>query len=450
MFCTKCGTPLQEGAKFCVACGTAVAAVSAPPAQMTQIPGDGVTAAPSAAAEAQQQAPVKPEYSAPLQQAYQLLMRLTALGTRKLGIVSIAGIVLFSLGTLCYSWWIPFGFIGRPVILILAFLMSGFALAHGFLVMRQGKMQNSAVFRGTGIAGMALSPVMMVMLANAHKYYGVLGFGRAIVLMYALALSIAAVMQVQAWKPAKTASGTWRKVLLLNILGLNFVSRFITGHILTGIYVLLHEITAVAAYIYFGFGIGCIPFMGFWAVYIVDLVTICAKKWKTDEGVYLIPDKTVSRPQTAIAGSIAAAAIIIVLAAGGRGASARQTAQMAQSVPDVPQVVWDTQWEGYKDFESYQLAADGEVIIPEWIWQLIMSASELSSSSWEIQLVLSLLGEGGKLEVISGDELTEKYRVDPALRAANKFLVRKPENEEAKYIQAYNTGSKWVVTGDGV
>jgi tetratricopeptide (TPR) repeat protein len=52
MFCTKCGTPLQEGAKFCVACGTAVAAVSAP---QTPIP---ESAAP-------QQEPVQAVYQAP-------------------------------------------------------------------------------------------------------------------------------------------------------------------------------------------------------------------------------------------------------------------------------------------------------------------------------------------------------------------------------------------------
>jgi hypothetical protein len=208
-----------------------------------------------------------------------------------------------------------------------------------------------------------------------------------------------------------------------------------TGHILTGILVLLLEIVLFALW-WFTFNlIWIVPFMGFCAVYVVDLVTICRRKWKTKSGVFLAPDKALSVPKAVIAG-IAAALVLIVI-------PVARLANTGRSVFPAPRVVWDTQWEGYRDFESYQQAAYGEAAIPEWIYELLANVSELAASSWEVQLVLSLLGE--KVEILSGDELTEKYRVDPALRAANKFLVRKPGNGETHEIQAYNTGSNWVV-----
>ena len=72
-------------------------------------------------------------------------------------------------------------------------------------------------------------------------------------------------------------------VLVLNILGLNSISRFITGHIGTGIIVLLIDVFAIIFILYpVGWvllGIGGI-------IYIVDLITVCTGNWKCD-GQYL-------------------------------------------------------------------------------------------------------------------------------------------------------------------
>ena len=71
-------------------------------------------------------------------------------------------------------------------------------------------------------------------------------------------------------------------VLILNIFGLNWISRFITGHIGTGILVLLIDIFSVVFFNGFGwilFIIGCI-------IWVVDLVTVCTNKWECN-GEYL-------------------------------------------------------------------------------------------------------------------------------------------------------------------
>jgi hypothetical protein len=86
--------------------------------------------------------------------------------------------------------------------------------------------------------------------------------------------------------PQSATRDQWIAVLVLNILGLNWVSRFITGHVGTGILVLVLYIVAVAtAYIGFGLILG----IGLLVIWILDLVTIGTKKWKTKDGVYLMP-----------------------------------------------------------------------------------------------------------------------------------------------------------------
>lgn len=73
-------------------------------------------------------------------------------------------------------------------------------------------------------------------------------------------------------------------VFVLNLFGLNWISRFITGHIGTGILVLLLDIVswATTAFIigYVGLGIGGI-------IWLVDLITVCTNKWITRDGKYV-------------------------------------------------------------------------------------------------------------------------------------------------------------------
>jgi serine/threonine protein kinase len=82
------------------------------------------------------------------------------------------------------------------------------------------------------------------------------------------------------------SSGKWTAVLVLNIIGLNWVSRFITGHTFTGIMVLLLNIITIATFSIAIGWIGCVVGIVIW---IVDLVTIGSKKWRTSDGIYLSP-----------------------------------------------------------------------------------------------------------------------------------------------------------------
>jgi serine/threonine-protein kinase len=83
----------------------------------------------------------------------------------------------------------------------------------------------------------------------------------------------------------KAASGGKKTaVFVLNLIGLNWISRFITGHIGTGILVLLLDIISwatVAIIIgWVGILIGCI-------IWVVDIITVCTNKWRTGDGIYL-------------------------------------------------------------------------------------------------------------------------------------------------------------------
>ena len=72
-------------------------------------------------------------------------------------------------------------------------------------------------------------------------------------------------------------------VLILNIFGLNCISRFITGHIGTGILVLLIDVFSIVLISNF---VGWILIGVSVIIWIVDLVTVCTNKW-THNGVYL-------------------------------------------------------------------------------------------------------------------------------------------------------------------
>jgi serine/threonine-protein kinase len=82
------------------------------------------------------------------------------------------------------------------------------------------------------------------------------------------------------------SSGKWVAVLVLNIIGLNWISRFITGHVFTGIMVLLLDIITIATLPIDIGGIGLIIGLVIW---IMDLVKIGTKKWQTSDGIYLSP-----------------------------------------------------------------------------------------------------------------------------------------------------------------
>jgi pSer/pThr/pTyr-binding forkhead associated (FHA) protein len=82
------------------------------------------------------------------------------------------------------------------------------------------------------------------------------------------------------------SSGKWTAVLVLNIIGLNWISRFITGHIFTGIMVLLLDIMTIVT---LPVGIGGIGLIVGIVIWIADLVKIGTKKWRTSDGIYLSP-----------------------------------------------------------------------------------------------------------------------------------------------------------------
>jgi hypothetical protein len=84
---------------------------------------------------------------------------------------------------------------------------------------------------------------------------------------------------IQPQPPVRTG-GLWTAVLVLNILGLNWISRFITGHVGTGILVLLLDIIS------FVFPVLLVAGLVIW---IIDLVKIGTKKWQMSDGTYLSP-----------------------------------------------------------------------------------------------------------------------------------------------------------------
>jgi pSer/pThr/pTyr-binding forkhead associated (FHA) protein len=81
-----------------------------------------------------------------------------------------------------------------------------------------------------------------------------------------------------------TSGGNKTAVFVLNLIGLNWISRFITGHIGTGILILLLDIISVATV---AFLIGWIGIIIGGIIWIVDLVTVCTNKWRTGDGKYL-------------------------------------------------------------------------------------------------------------------------------------------------------------------
>jgi hypothetical protein len=85
---------------------------------------------------------------------------------------------------------------------------------------------------------------------------------------------------------ASPTSSLWTTVLVLNILGLNFVSRFLTGHILTGVLILVLDI---ATWCTFAFGIGWALLVAGLVIWVLDLIKIATKKWQTADGTYLVP-----------------------------------------------------------------------------------------------------------------------------------------------------------------
>jgi serine/threonine protein kinase/TM2 domain-containing membrane protein YozV len=80
------------------------------------------------------------------------------------------------------------------------------------------------------------------------------------------------------------SSGKWVAVLVLNIIGLNWISRFITGHVFTGIMILLLNIISVFI---MTTDIGWVGLIASLVIWIIDLVKIVTKKWKTSDGIYL-------------------------------------------------------------------------------------------------------------------------------------------------------------------
>jgi hypothetical protein len=115
--------------------------------------------------------------------------------------------------------------------------------------------------------------------------------------------------------PGVRTGGLWAAVLVCNILGLNWISRFITGHVGTGILVLLLHFAAIVVF-YTGLGVAAgIASLGLWMIFlldaaaiatlavgigiilgivyfiiwIVDLVKIGTKKWQMADGTYLAP-----------------------------------------------------------------------------------------------------------------------------------------------------------------
>jgi hypothetical protein len=78
--------------------------------------------------------------------------------------------------------------------------------------------------------------------------------------------------------------GMWKAVLVCNIIGLNWISRFITGHIGTGIFVFVLDIFFVRFFINISnnnISIALMPQLILAGIiWIVDLVTIGTGKWR--------------------------------------------------------------------------------------------------------------------------------------------------------------------------
>jgi hypothetical protein len=86
--------------------------------------------------------------------------------------------------------------------------------------------------------------------------------------------------------PASNTRDMWIAVLILNIIGLNWVSRFITGHIGTGVLILALDIVGIVTT---AFVVGWFLLIAGFVIYVIDIVNICTKKWQTKDGIYLVP-----------------------------------------------------------------------------------------------------------------------------------------------------------------
>lgn len=85
-------------------------------------------------------------------------------------------------------------------------------------------------------------------------------------------------------------------VIIFNFIGFNWLSRFITGHVGTGILVLLLDVLSLAT---LSIGIGWIGIIIGCIIWVVDLVTVCTNKWRMGDGTYLMwASDTVNNPDS--------------------------------------------------------------------------------------------------------------------------------------------------------
>jgi TM2 domain-containing membrane protein YozV len=90
--------------------------------------------------------------------------------------------------------------------------------------------------------------------------------------------------EIKAREIEADSGGKKTAVFVLNLIGLNWISRFITGHIGTGILVLLLYLVSFTT---LAFIIGWIGIIISCIIWVVDLVTVCTNKWRTGDGKYL-------------------------------------------------------------------------------------------------------------------------------------------------------------------
>jgi hypothetical protein len=108
-------------------------------------------------------------------------------------------------------------------------------------------------------------------------------------------------------------------------------------------------------------------------------------------------------------------------------------------------VIASTLWRGYPSFESFSRAADFDEFLGE----------PLTEETFKVLMGLATFAyyySGGKLndyeniklDIVSGEKLTERYGVSRALRADNNYLIKRNIITKTGQI-AYFNDNVWIV-----
>jgi hypothetical protein len=93
-------------------------------------------------------------------------------------------------------------------------------------------------------------------------------------------------------------------------------------------------------------------------------------------------------------------------------------------------------WKGFKDYDSFSKAANMDELL----------GVKLTEDEFAALILLgSIFSDNINLDIVSGDNLTQKYNVSTGMRSRYNYLVKRGGNNDSTIYFAYFNGDYWVV-----